>query len=378
MSVGFVTIPFCTTAKVKVQQILGHGKSSSYIAQLYEARCTKNWGAVPDLARKVVKYAPNRDCLALAAGINALVNSKSGEASYQFGEQEYGIPLDTALRSGKASALDILDGGVFRAALHLENKRYDLALTSIPTLVHRPPVPQNGTSQEAWAGVCVVLGTMVEGAALEYNGNTATAASTYRAILPYMTNVVALPSPCPELRDRSEELLTRIALFFSGEGGSRTTQSEEATQAFALLSQLRGGNKQTSLATCGTTINASQRQLLRVQYENLSAEIAQNQVPGSHSNNHVDNHTTFQNANRSSDRRKQVADLIRNEKDYETLLLKETRFPKADETNREVLSWIELVMNNWRSLCGPGWTDEDLGSGGKMAVGRRTLDVSIR
>jgi len=205
----------------------------------------------------------------------------------------------------------------------------------------------------------------VQGSALENKGDIATAANTYRAILPYMANVVALPSPCPELRDRSEELLSHISLFFVGNGGSRTTQSEETTYASALLSQLRGGNKQTSLVTRGTPGHTSQRQALRIQYENLSATIAETHLSSS-GNDH------------SSARRQQVVNLIRNEKDYETLLLKETRFPKADETNREVLSWVELVMKNWRTLCGPGWTDEDLGSGGKVAAGRRTLDVSMR
>lgn len=63
---------------------------------------------------------------------------------------------------------------------------------------------------------------------------------------------------------------------------------------------------------------------------------------------------------------------------YENLLIKETKFPKASETNHEVESWVDSVMDNWRLLCGPTWSDEDLGEGGKEGVARGVLDVSVQ
>lgn len=79
---------------------------------------------------------------------------------------------------------------------------------------------------------------------------------------------------------------------------------------------------------------------------------------------------------RSDLRLRQRAELKRVEAIYENLLIKETKFPKASETNHEVESWVDSVMDNWRLLCGPTWSDEDLGEGGKEGVARGVLDVS--
>lgn len=38
----------------------GTEKANQYVPALYEARCSGNWQAVPELARKVEKHAPSR------------------------------------------------------------------------------------------------------------------------------------------------------------------------------------------------------------------------------------------------------------------------------------------------------------------------------
>jgi hypothetical protein len=77
----------------------------------------------------------------------------------------------------------------------------------------------------------------------------------------------------------------------------------------------------------------------------------------------------------SSLRLRQRAELKRVETVYEGLLIKETLFPKASETNHEIEAWVDSVMDNWRLLCGPTWSDFDLGEGGKEGVARSVLDV---
>lgn len=76
-------------------------------------------------------------------------------------------------------------------------------------------------------------------------------------------------------------------------------------------------------------------------------------------------------------RLRQRAELKRVETVYEGLLIKETQFPRASEINHEVEAWVDSVMQNWRLLCGPTWTDADLGEGGKEGVARSVLDVSV-
>ena len=77
-------------------------------------------------------------------------------------------------------------------------------------------------------------------------------------------------------------------------------------------------------------------------------------------------------------RLQQRAELKRVETIYESLLIKETHFPKASEGNREIEIWVDSVIDNWRLLCGASWTDSELGEGGKEGVGRSVIDVSLR
>lgn len=63
---------------------------------------------------------------------------------------------------------------------------------------------------------------------------------------------------------------------------------------------------------------------------------------------------------------------------YERLLVKELQFPKANIANDEIHHWADQVMANWRTLCGPSWSDRDLGPGGKRSAGLAVLEVCIR
>ena len=77
----------------------------------------------------------------------------------------------------------------------------------------------------------------------------------------------------------------------------------------------------------------------------------------------------------SSPRQQQFAELRRVEVIYESQLLKEVGFPQANETNSEVVQWVDQVMSNWSILCGPLWCDEDVGQDGQEGAGRNVLEV---
>lgn len=63
---------------------------------------------------------------------------------------------------------------------------------------------------------------------------------------------------------------------------------------------------------------------------------------------------------------------------YESLLLHETQFPKASQSNVEVEKWVEKVVKDWEVLNGPTWTDLELGDGGKGSLSRGVLDILYR
>jgi len=75
---------------------------------------------------------------------------------------------------------------------------------------------------------------------------------------------------------------------------------------------------------------------------------------------------------------KQRSEMKQVEATISKMLFAGTKFPRASERNEEVEKWVEDVMSSWRIMCGPNWTDAELGEGGKDAVGRSILDVSER
>ena len=74
-------------------------------------------------------------------------------------------------------------------------------------------------------------------------------------------------------------------------------------------------------------------------------------------------------------RLQQRAELQHVQNTYESLMLEEVKFPKADEVNEEIEEWVESVVGNWRVLCGSTWQDDDLGEGGREGVSRSVLEV---
>lgn len=72
----------------------------------------------------------------------------------------------------------------------------------------------------------------------------------------------------------------------------------------------------------------------------------------------------------------QHSELKHVEATYESLMLKETSFPKANQASTEIESWVDQVMANWRAMCGPDWQETNYGPGGKAHLGKGILDVS--
>ena len=196
---------------------------------------------------------------------------------------------------------------------------------------------------------------------------------TYTSILPWLSSQTAESA---QFRTWTEALLSRLCqLSDQGEGGSGLIGSSEALQiyrAFAKFSESAGRS-----AGSDTSDHAKSRRMAwKAYYDTLSTTIRYNlpydadTIPASSEKSALDNHT--------SARLQQRAELKRVETIYENLLIKETHFPKASESNHEVEVWVESVIANWRVLCGPSWTDEELGEGGKEGVGRSVLDVSTQ
>lgn len=215
---------------------------------------------------------------------------------------------------------------------------------------------------------------------MEALGDPVQAGNTYRSIIAYASRVVALHSNYGELSRWTEELLSHICLFFSLETEAKPAQLGEAMAAFHLLSKFLDDQKWRPLGTRTSFTGESPRAVWRAFYEALSRIVKEDLVyhpsPIHRDHDTPEHRGLLEDEDFLASRLQQRADLRRVEANYESLLLQESQFPEANQTNEEVRGWIELVMCNWRILCGPNWADAELGAGGKVAVGRSTLDVS--
>ena len=219
---------------------------------------------------------------------------------------------------------------------------------------------------------------MQAGLSFEAQDNETGATTTYRSIISYLSTVAALPSICSALRQTAEELLCHICLYFAN-GRDRPASLGEAMAAFHVLSNLLRSHSGQFVMQRGFFTRDTPRQLWRVHYRTLSQIVGEGLVyhpsPLHRDHDSLEHKGLLEDEEYMKARQQQRAELKRVEANYETILLRETQFPKANVTNQEVKDWVELVMSNWRTMCGSGWTDAELGEGGKLAVGRTTLDV---
>lgn len=173
----------------------------------------------------------------------------------------------------------------------------------------------------------------------------------------------------------TELLLGRLCqLSNQSEGSSGLIGSSEALQTFRAWAKFSEGAGRT--AGSDTVESARSRRLAWKSYYDTLSTIIRHDLP-------YDTGATQATSEKPaiqdqySARLQQRAELKRVETIYESLLIKETHFPRASESNREIEVWVDSVIDNWRLLCGASWTDADLGEGGKESVGRSVIDVSM-
>jgi hypothetical protein len=204
------------------------------------------------------------------------------------------------------------------------------------------------------------------------------AVQTYSSIVPWLSSMKTLGAESSLFRSWTERLLVRLCQLSdqSTETGAHADPAE-ALRAYRIWANYWDAAGKTA---GDEGMARHRRSAWKAYYNTLSSMLRHNSL-------HIADPTIAEN-NPSTNpekpllqqpvnaRMQQRAELKRVETVYEGLLLKETPFPKASENNFEIEAWTDSVMDNWRFLCGPKWTDADLGEGGKEAVGRGVLDVS--
>ncbi|KAF1995121.1 filamentation protein-like protein [Amniculicola lignicola CBS 123094] len=363
-------------------------KALRYISQLDEARCAGRWKDIPELCRKVEKHAPHRKCLTLTARSEAQIAAHSTQrpstaASTKAPPLANIIPtLLTAIDEEGDHVQDAFQATVCLGWLHYVLEEPGLAIARFPKSIAAVAsrLGTTGNALHGWTRVCIVKGTYLKGSSQERTGAAEEAAPTYSSVLPWLSSRDSLSSESPQFKMWTEHLLVRVCRLSdqSTEVGECVDLSE-ALQAYRFWATYWDSTAKTT-APEGASAARSRRLAWKSYYGTLSI-ILRHDLPYQPDSSVTDSHTPSEKIDpqhRPNARLLQRAELKRVEAVYESLLLKETQFPKATDSNRETEAWADAVMGNWQFLCGPTWSNDDLGEGGKEGVGRGVLDILYR
>ncbi|KAH7074480.1 filamentation protein-like protein [Paraphoma chrysanthemicola] len=360
-------------------------KAQRYIQQLDEARCAGRWSDVPELCRKIEKHAPHRKCLTHTARSEAQIAAYSTQrpstaASTASNGLSQIIPsLLTTIEDGGEGepSQDAFQATVCLGWLHYVLDEPGLAVARLPKDFGFVATTLNGTagSLSPWSRVCLVKGAYLKGSAQEKTGTTGDAVTTYSSVIPWLSNSPTT-AESPQSKMWTESLLVRLCqLSDQSTGPGEHITSTEALRTYRYWATFWDASGRGAGSEAPTA--ARHRRLAwKAYYDTLSSILRHNLAYDPESLPSTSEKAPIHT--QSGLRLRQRAELKRVETVYEGLLIKETRFPKASETNHEIEAWVDSVMDNWRLLCGPTWTDADLGEGGKEGIGRSVLDILYR
>ncbi|KAK4621833.1 hypothetical protein CLAFUR4_07540 [Fulvia fulva] len=359
-------------------------KGARYIGLLDTALCNGSWSEVPELARKVEKHAPDRKRLTLAARAEAQVanashrpTSASSATSVSIhGLGELAPRLSEAIASaGKSHPDDAFVASTCLAEIHWLREAPLEALTALAYTAQSTAVstPKGTPGPLGWIEVCEVKNAFIKTSCLESSSQHSEARQTYQSAVSRTPGYRT-----PELRRWTERLLAKACTYSVKNIPTPSLQDQsEAYLAFRSWGDFCQ-RAPASPPSSHTPLDIPRRQVWKAYYDLLSALLQQGLVHAPDANVALIPASDLLVESRIPAKRRQRDEMKRIEASYETLLIGETQFPKASQTNQEVEEWTEQVMSNWNVFCGSSWTDAELGTGGKRSVSRNALDILYR
>ncbi|GAD91950.1 filamentation protein [Paecilomyces variotii No. 5] len=341
----------------------GNDKAHRYIAALDDARCQDRWSLlqVASAENQIVTYIHSRPSTA--------ATSNSASASTQLSEL---IPtLLSVIEEAQGTPQDIFQAQVCLGWVHWVLSEPALAAARLPKDFYATvqTLSEEGEALSPWTEVCLVKGCYLKGAGQSLVSTPDEAMQTFSSVLPWLAALNQAATFSPQLLFWTEKLLAKAGLIASTEAQAQEPGASDKTIELALKS-FRLWSAHPNVKSGLVTQNAfpvespPQSAVWRSYYDLLSAILQRglDYVPSSE----------------GSARLQLASEYRRVESVSETSLLKEVRFPPASSTAPEVEAWVEQVIGNWEVLCGPDWTDEDLGEGGQNALSRNVLDILYR
>lgn len=274
---------------------------------------------------------------------------------------------------------DSFQAAVALQHLHFSRQEYKSVLAVQDTGAWRK-VAGTGRHTSGLSGVtalAMIKSSYLSGYSHEQHEGRAQANETYASALSSIELVPKDVSDSAEYRLWTEKLLSRsCALAVQDSSAATLGQSNQSLLQFRAWSRFweTASGRSTSVAMNQAV---ARRQVWGSYYHLLSTILASEIEYSSSAAIPLTTEIEFTSPEaRLSSRLRQRGELKRVEATYETLLINETKFPNAQQSNEEVERWTNQVMDNWRIFCGPTWLDAEV-DGGKESVGRGVLEVSF-
>jgi tetratricopeptide (TPR) repeat protein len=322
----------------------------------------------------VTKHAPDRKALLQVAKVECDVanyalppNRRPGTAttSQPIADSQV-VPLESQLRVTGTSSEEIVQGQTALLwARWLGAYKTD---RPVPAITFEP-VRTAADATSVWTKICVVKAVYIRALLFIQTGDTKQGTELLETLLPWLDANRSLVVSTPQLLYWAQQLLGRVALgqTQSIAAAADTVGHESASfrlQAFRHWAVLAVRNQDVSPSTYGNAPgHLSKLEMWKAYYRFMSA-ILQNKQG-------IAQHVSFTPSDLA-------VELRRVEVSYENELLRNVQFPKATESNTIIEGWVEEFIHNWQILCGPGWSDADLGEGGRNSWGRNVLDMLYR
>lgn len=253
--------------------------------------------------------------------------------------------------------------------LHWVVAEYSLAVSRLPK-----GLGDLGSSEgvSEWTSVSILKAAYLRANCATREDNRGDALSAFNAALPALDRVWSGKPVHKQLRYWSELFLTEYCTLSSAAArqnelppGDR--ESIACFRCWARYWEATGSSLAGGVGFKGSSNSVPRRAIWKEYYSSLSQVLQHNLAftPGN-----------LGNASHDTPARTQLCtELKRVEAGYERLLISETEFPRADEHREEVEGFVAEVIKNWTILCGRGWSEEDLGEGGRAALSRGVLQI---
>ncbi|CAK7262499.1 hypothetical protein SEPCBS57363_000088 [Sporothrix epigloea] len=364
-------------------------KAAHYVLQLDEVRSEGDWDAVPETVRKIRKHASGRVCLTLTAETEFAIEkaTRNHPPGRQSDTLDPASSLDVALRVPKlksaideetASFQDRFQARVCIGWLHWVAGDYDATLAELPLgLNAQVPTPDRPTDNIAisdWTRVCALKSAYLRANCLARKGQRREALAVFGEGLPCITTAHAAQQTRKQLRYWSELFLTEYCMLLSHTLERGETSRVDPDLLVSLRSWAKyweGTHGAAQLGGHGFRGSVPRRRIWFEYYSVLSS-LLKDDLP------YPADSAAVGTAGEISTRNQLRIELKNVEAIYETLLLEETPFPRAEDERVEVEVFVRLVVQNWYVLKGRDWRESDLGQGGSESASRGVLDILYR